>query len=66
MSLQSESHIFQGRGMGSWGRRSGQKVLGPAAVAGLVAPQGGPCVTALYHTISPWLGSLRVARGQLT
>lgn len=29
MSLQSESHIFQGRGMGSWGRRCVSEGAGP-------------------------------------
>ena len=68
MSLQSESHILQGRGMGSWGRRSVSESAGHRCSGwpGEGAP-GRPRHVSVPHHL-PWLGqsSLRVARGQLT
>lgn len=61
MSLESESHIFRAEEWEAGGEGLCQKVLGPAAVAGLVAPPGGRHSS--VHTISLALGqsSLRVA-----
>lgn len=67
MSLQSESHIFQGRGMGSWGRRSVSESAGPSCSGWPGGAPGRPRHSSVPHHL-PWLGqsSLRVARGQLT